>query len=588
MPLKSINIPNLAGGLNLQDSPLLLDVQETTSAEGVYYSGNRVIRERGVAEFGGSFSGRAQLLYNMVKSDASEYLLLFTTDYIYVYNSTTEEWDKISDGYKTTETAGAASGTNVLTVADTTTVGNGDAKIAIGNKVVIELDNGTWQSNTVSGVTDDTDITLTDNLTDDVAIGNVIFRPRELTHTTANAVDVSYWEYKEKLYITNNVDRPLEFDGVTCEKMLTLPTTTFICKALLIYRDRLFLVNSTEDGTAYNQRIRWCKSLDPDVWDSTVDPDAGSNDFYDVPEHLLAIKELNDMLIIYREFSILRGQYVGSPTLLLSWKDVISKESALSYNAVFKDKTKHIVIGEEDIFSYTGGYIIESLSEKIHDFMHSLLSNIRTSNVWEAYAFKQPDLQEYWFCFTTQGVASVYKYNVITKVWSVASYSGVLNAVGVYRDTHELTIDEVEDTIESYPYTIDDAFLARERNRIMFDNDEQLLAYDIVNTEFDTVAIDFDLQTKDFTAESLKARTIRVDHLRVNLLASAGIDIHYSTDSGATWAIYQETVTGTLATMTDVYKQIIVDKIRFKFSGNDPSFQLGKITIYYIIEEEEN
>ena len=201
MPLKSIHIPNLTGGLNLQDSPLLIANNESTSAEGVYYSNGLVKRERGVSEFSGAFSGRGQLLYNMQKSDGTSYLLLFTTDYIYVYNSTTDLWDKVSDGYKTTETAGAASGTNVLTVADTTTVGIGDTKIAIDDKIIIELDNGTWQSNVVAAVTDDTDITLDDNLTDAVAIGNVIFRPRELTHTTTNAVSVSYWEYLEVSYI---------------------------------------------------------------------------------------------------------------------------------------------------------------------------------------------------------------------------------------------------------------------------------------------------------------------------------------------------------------------------------------------------
>jgi len=599
MPLKALRIPNLVGGLNLQDSSLLLNNNECTSALGVYFANGKVKRERGVATFGGSFAGRAQLLYDMTKSDGTEYLMLFTTSYVYVYDATTELWDKVSDGFRMALTATTAAASAVLTCTATWEEGIGDAVISDGDEIIVVLDDGTLFSSTIASKVDDTSITLDDVLPSQATSGAIIFRPRKLTHTTTNAVSVSYWEYKEMLYITNNVDPPFQWDGVTCQqwhdeslaygsRVTTYPdATSFVCKDLIIYKDRLFTINSIENSVRLNQRIRWCVSLDPTVWDSVVNPDAGYVDFYDLPEHLLAIEELNDMLVIYRDFSMLRGQYTGSVTTLISWKTVLTKESALSFNGLFKDKTRHVVIGEEDIFTYSGGYSVDSLSTKIRDYMHTLLSNIQISDVWSAYAFKQPDLEEYWFCITTNANAYVYKYNINTKTWSVAAYEGVLNAVGIYRDTHNITIDDVEDTIDSYEYTFDDAFLARERNRIMFDNNGSLLAYDVTNTTFDTASIAFDLQTKDFIADEFEAKTIRIDHLELELFASTGIEIDYSTNGGNTWTEYRSLVTGTLESMTDVYKQIIVSKVRFRFSGTDASFQLGGINIYYRIEEIE-
>ncbi len=71
-------------------------------------------------------------------------------------------------------TVAALSGVNVITVDDTTGM-QGLIDSGVADFIGIELDDGTRQWTTIANVSSSTELQITDNLTDDVAIGNSVF-----------------------------------------------------------------------------------------------------------------------------------------------------------------------------------------------------------------------------------------------------------------------------------------------------------------------------------------------------------------------------------------------------------------------------
>jgi hypothetical protein len=346
-------IPFMPGGLNLEQNPENINSGDLLEAENVRLDKLRVERDFGYASFADAVLGNPRQSYQFYKKDGTVVLVLLTNTTFYIYSSTNNAWELISTATATTVNAVEAAGQTVITVADITGFSDGDL-------VGIRLDDGTQHITTVNGAPAATEITITDALPSATGVGKAFVLGLSLSGSDSIPVSMTTWAAFDKMYFTNGVDTPQQFDGSTVSDMTGLGGSTFTCQIVQVFNNYLLLMNNTEDGTVYPQRTRWSEPGDPTSWNWAVN----FNDLYSRDDRITAAVELGPYNIIYKERSIVRMEYVGHLDKTWDFLPTIPKIGAVSINAVVNLEDHHLVVWEDNIYDYRGGFGIEAIGDK--------------------------------------------------------------------------------------------------------------------------------------------------------------------------------------------------------------------------------
>lgn len=302
---------------------------------------------------------------------------------------------------------------------------------------------------------------------------NVTFRPNATPFSFSNTANDYFWtsNFAGSMWTTNNLTADhINYWNVTNNWSVLQPivdgsgTTLDACLIILPYKGRLITLNTSEGGTLFQNRARWCQlgtpyvlndathapapgfSVDATAWRSDIPGKGGFIDA-DTSERIVSAAIIKDTLIVYFQRSTWRLRYTGSEILPFIWERLNTQfgsespysivpfdDAALTFSrygwiaADTNDVARIDLDIPDDSFSFEG--VSGALSglnkvQGIRDFYRNF-----------AYFTYIPISQS----TTTQ----IYAYNYIDKNWTIfnpqtgtsgASTPLAINCFGGYRNT---------------------------------------------------------------------------------------------------------------------------------------------------------
>lgn len=571
-------IPTLTLGLNTTEHSDMMKDGELITALGVYTKQGHLHTDTGYIPFNQPVRGTPQAAFQFLRvSGVTELILVSTASF---YRDLADQWQYVSNGTSTTTTAQVNAGSTAFPVVSST-------GFLVNDFIGITLDNGTQLQTQVASLSGGPTINTTDavpagrNAPNGTAVVNSVV----LTGSLDLQVQGDTLPFMDWFTFTNGVDKPKRYDGTTCVIIPGLPYSgNLVAKALAVFNSSLFLLNTIDNGAAKPQRVWRSKLGDASVWTTGIGDTSGFNDLFDSENPILQANKLGPYLIIYRDASIDRGEYVGTAALMYNYIPVISVDGVMSGASVADMGDFHIVVGFSNIYEYHGGFDYSPLGDKVFYKMFSTLGELNPERAGRTFAFSVQELAEVFIFYCSQGndiPNKLIRYNTVNESFTEREFFNNFIGFGYFQKVDALTWQTSVGTWPQQTLSWNSVSLQAQSPVILLCDGEsgQVYMYDYVSGTDNGEDIPYIVETGD-TADP--HWLMRFDKFEFQL-QGADILIEYSSDEGQT---YQQL--GTFTQSADegkitAWAQFVARKIRFRFSGIGPaSFDW----IYFVYKRE--
>jgi len=219
----------------------------------------------------------------------------------------------------------------------------------------------------------------------------------QVIHTCS--ADCEYWDadqYGDYLVATNNIDRPVQWDGgsetsfTTMDTQLSATTSNYIAKAEFIkpYRNYIFLGNvELSNGSRYQHYGWWCnvgEGVSASGWKQDIGGDAGYA-YIEGAGHISGGFGLwQGYLCIFKRFSIRKLWYTGG-TIPFEQDELFPNVGCSAPGSLVNDKIGRLYFyGSDKNFREIGlGKISQPIDNTSRDVNPSLLNLLRVSYIDE-------------------------------------------------------------------------------------------------------------------------------------------------------------------------------------------------------------
>lgn len=567
-------VPNLSGGINTSKRSDELEDNQCLTLSNVLIRNKEILSDNGYKPFGSVVVGTPQATYQFYKKSGASEEMLVTTATVYKYSTTILKWLLVKGTKSTTTTAGYAAGVTVIVVADATGFSTGDL-------VGIALDDGSQLQTTITVA--GTTFTLANAIPVGRSVNNgaVVLRAVVLTGDLDDQVVPVTLASHDWFVFTNGVNIVKRYDGTDCIDVPGLPGSNVICMAVCVYNAALFLLNTIESGSSFPQRVRRSNQGDPTDW---IGGSAGYDDLYDSSDNIQTGVVLGPYIIVYRERSISRGQFVGSGGISYSYDTMVTGDGSISANGIIDIGDYHIVIGNANIYEYRGGFELAPIGDAIFYRMYSTQGDLSPQYKSSVFGFYVEELDEAWVFYPSTGSQSpdkLLRYSVGEEVWYTRDFADAFVGFGFYQiDNTKTWADLVGSWVDqTWKWNAKATLSQSPTTHLCLASGNQVMEYDYVSTLDNATAIAYTIETKDF---ALADTEFRFDLLRL-YMQGTGILIEYSTDRGASWNT-MTTVTSSTVQKINIGKQFVANTVRFRISGNSPDFRLRWLYFLFKLE----
>ena len=222
----------------------------------------------------------------------------------------------------------------------------------------------------------------------------------------------------------NTVDPPQLWGPMSTATQLVDLTNwpaSYKCKFIRPYKNFLIAGGIYDGANQLPFRLKWSHPAAPGTvptsWDHT-DPatDAGERDLAGTSDYLVDGLILDEIFVVYRQFSTWGMRYVGPPDFFSTWP--ISEEAGiLARDCMQATPVGHIVLTRDDLVLHQGtGQSFASLLE--HQDRKTLFGLLNGTYFYNSFLVKNVPQREIWACFPS--VESVSGYANKAFVWSWA------------------------------------------------------------------------------------------------------------------------------------------------------------------------
>lgn len=583
-------VDNLSGGVNTASRDKALDPSQSIVAENIRFAKEEVLSDLGYVTFGQVIVGSPRATYEYHRKSGTSVLTLITNTRFYRWNSSVGEWQFVSSAVKTTLTleagvshAGAiaefpisgapisgGSPDRFVFVADITGFSDGD-------EIVIALDDGTQHVTTIDGTPVGVTINLATAVPSTAASGSAVFNSVILTGTDDIQPSMTTWAGTDSMYFVNGVDVVKKYDGTNVSNVSGLPAATK-ARVIIVHVNQLILMNTEEIGTAHPQRERWSEIGDDTAWDTSVN----FNDHLDTEDHIMAAEILGVYLIIYKERSIIRQEYVGSADQQWHWVTVINGEGTASADAVVSIRDEHIFWGNSNIYKYRGGFDIESIGDALFDGVFSAISgNINPAGRERIFGLYVEELDEVWFLYPHGANAypkRMARGKLSTNAWSFRNFTFNVTGFGFFSTSATITWANAMGTwAEQVGPWVKSSLQAEAPTVHLCDgSDLRVYDYNFGATKDNTVDIPYILETKDWFVPN---RELRFDRYDIEMKGTTVL-VEISVNEGKSYRTLGTVSPGTSFDRERFYQQVVGRKLRFRFSG-DKDFGVRELGFLY-------
>lgn len=168
---------------------------------------------------------------------------------------------------------------------------------------------------------------------------------------------VLYWDG------TNLFPLNVDIDGDTNNNLKA-------CRMIFLYKNRLILLDTDEDGTDYHQRARWNEANSPPTTASNWDDATTGAGYIDAPteDWIISADFIGEDLVVLFERSVWKLVYTGDSTKPFEWERIDTTEgSYATYSTIaFSDEIQ--TVGPTRIIA-TDGREVYPVDKRIPDFM---------------------------------------------------------------------------------------------------------------------------------------------------------------------------------------------------------------------------
>lgn len=568
-------VTDLIKGLDESKVPELIDKGATPDSKNVNIFNGALYKDTGYSKFAQILRGTPRKTYQFIKKDTSDFYVCLTDATFYVYNVGSNEWDYVSDGVDTT-LSGALGASSIIPVVDRT-------GFSANQYVGLMLSDGTQHKTTiVSGYIDATgagNIAVNDPTPSAADSGAVFLKTPDFTGSPTIQVDFIQINSDDKLIITNGVDNVKVYDGTTIEDLANLPASgNTQCKALGYHNNHLLLLNTTEGGISFPYRIRNSDTGNIEEWSAG---NAGFEDLYDTPDHIVGGLLLGPYFIIYKAKSIIRQEWVGSDDLLFSREDVITNEGLLSKDGVVDLGDHHIFVGNSNFYRYRGGFDLEPIGDQVYNKIFNIFGDLNPQFRSLSFMLYAENSEEIWFFYASIGEESpkaILKYSIKNKSWIYRELKDNIVGYGIYQRVTTLTWNTIVGTWNDQVNIWNANALASNLPSIHLCGDENLRVYEYDYSELDDDGVTQDCywESKDFFDGGYY---LLVDSI---ILKAKGTDVYvdYSIDAGVTWTNLDSFTSSTV----DIHKidgEFSSKSFRFRVRSDNNGFQLNWFKIMF-------
>lgn len=567
-------IPKVTDGLNVSVRAEDIENTEVLISSNIRYEKNQALVDYGYKKFGQVTRGNSKATFQFFKTDGTSVLTMITNDTFYIWRVSKATWVQISDGTSTTLSAGEPTSETAIAVVSDTGFSDGDF-------IGIELDDGTQHQTTVNGAPAANVITITTGLASAAAAGKVLLKAKDLTGSDDVPVSIDVMSSQDWMIFTNGIDTPQKFDGATVEDVPNLPGSTFTAFAVATFREHLIFLRTVEDGTAHPQRERHSDTGDPSEW---VTGNAGFTDLTETEDFIVTAVKLGPFLIIYKERSIVRVEFVGLSTELFQFPQVITGEGALSIDSVVDLGDEHIMFGNANIYSYKGGYNLEPIGDNIFHKVFSTKGNLNPSESNTVIGFYVEELDEIWYIYasgTDTVPKTMLRYLIQDRAFSERAFTTGITGYGLYVLEAVLDWADLIGDWDAQTWEWGSKTTLANAPTTQLCLGTQVVEYDYIETTDDGVAINFIIETGDFY---LPQYFVTVDYVEMALKGTC--EVQFSIDEGQTYVSLGTLGPGTNFERFRVFKQFVARKVRFRFIGTGPDFGMEWYGFNFRIESE--
>jgi hypothetical protein len=628
-------------GLRFDESPDLISSLELSDGQNFFYEDGLLKKRYGYEQMGDNLplSGAIMGIDQFYKFSGSNYLIALTTLDAYQWNTSTDEWDYLTehtsiDDCETNWTAKA----NVATALDGTNIKEGTYSVKITPAADFTTGILAYHDSAIGDISDynyvrfwiKSSIALTAGqlqfLIDDTAACASPLRTLDLPALVAN----TWTEALLDMRVAGSTSDLTSIASIGLQAAEDFGACNIYIDDVRVFK---CFTGTTSDFFSYDY-IR--KNTETDLWwvcsngvdnikkyDGTTFQDLGGS------------PPLAKYVIQFKTYlHALRTKESGSSYYQRDrWPDTADPENWTTGNANYKDLTgsdfisgaalfddDHLIVfkersilivyptGDSEIFEYDGtvkgrgcsagrtvsvigkdiaylgwddvylfnGISSDSISKSIRK---ELFARMIPSEMTNCFGLLIEEQKEYWLCTTPL----VWSYNYDIGRWFKHSLYNTMTAFGYYYLESAVKIGDLTDLIRNLNWRIGDRTILSEAPvTLLGDEDGYIYKYSALKNSDDGNAIDAYFDTKDFvfTKWQARQRIIRLD----TYYTGPSLQIYYSTDKGVTWTLLTTLDDSTTLETPQVTRfRINCRRIRFRFRNAvaNEHVEVEKAIIYW-------
>ena len=391
------------------------------------------------------------------------------------------------------------------------------------------------------------------------------------------------------IVVSNGVDKIRKWTGTGNNAVLggNPPLAKFLC-----YMSPYLLLAHIDDGVNTNScKLQWPDTGDPENWTTgNADSAVLSNE----PSPIRNIARLDSWAAVYKRDSLWLGRADDYDIFIFTCEKT---GIGLAASRAFADVSGvHYFMSEMDGnigFHRWNGGIPEPIDKAVRE---EIAYRINMSKVNRCFSLHLSEYGEVWFFIVINGKSwptEIWKYNYRNGFWYYDTCPEMTSAI-IYQSVSGTVWDDVSEVWNNMLVSWNELMMIGDHETIMGGSDGYTYKEDPLTANDDGVAVEAVFETGDFWVDALEhyKRWLRLDFWGKG---AGKLYIDYSINEGANWTNIPYTssqayidLSGTVYTKTEMYLDILSDKIRFRFRNATAgeTFYLRNIYPYYLSREQ--
>jgi len=341
--------------------------------------------------------------------------------------------------------------------------------------------------------------------------------------------------FHDAYVVTNFASGILKYEPGDTNFSVLPGTETIKAATVSAYHNYLVLGRLEEDAVFFPQRVRWSDTGNAEVWDSG---NAGYLDLIETADWIVGFATLRGTLYVFKERSIWRFYYRGSPDRLFIPELVVDGIGARSADALISIGDRIVFLGWDNIYEFDG-VRVAPIGDEVQPELFgpdSTLNEDFTDAFWSIFLEERSELWTFFVRNPNESPDVCYRFNTADRSWSRLLVGFTGGGYYVSAPLQEVWSTATATWEEATYQWISQNLTGGKPLTLFGAEDGNIYTLDVYpleqTTEFRTKNFVFDIPQRVFSARILGRGTFTAS---------------YSIDGGATWLGTKTFTIGSLA-----------------------------------------